>query len=109
MVTMADSGAVRARRHRQHVAGNHALCRRDCGENRQVLRALPGTDEISARIPDFDPQRSMRELAEQLREACAANPADAVLAREYRLTLQALVPDKETDDELSGLLSALQR
>lgn len=51
----------------------------------------------------------MRDLAAQLRDACASNPADAVLAREYRLTLQALTQPKETDDELSGLLASLQR
>jgi hypothetical protein len=39
----------------------------------------------------------MAELAAQLKLACEANPADAVLAREYRLTLMELAKDGDRD------------
>lgn len=68
-----------------------------------VLREVPAVPE------SFDPQAAMLDLAAQLRDACAASPGDAILAREYRLTLQALAPPKETDDDLTGLLASLQR
>jgi hypothetical protein len=106
---MADSDALRQRRRRQHVAGNHALCRRDCGKNQPVLRSLPEVREDAAGSAEFNPAARMRELAEQMREACAANPGDAMLAREYRLTLQALTPEKKADDDLAGLLASMQR
>lgn len=106
---MADSGALRARRHRQHVAGNHALCRAGCGGTEQIPEASPQIPEAQAGSPELDPHSAMQELAAQLRLACAANPADAVLAREYRLTLQALTPPKDADDELSDLLASMQR
>ena len=106
---MADSGALRARRHRQHRAGNHALCRRDCTKNPQDQATLTVLREVPASSESFDPQAAMLDLAAQLRDACAASPGDAILAREYRLTLQALAPPKETDDDLTGLLASLQR
>ena len=51
----------------------------------------------------------MRDLAEQLRQASAANPADAVLAREYRLTLVELAKggDGDKTDPFAQLLAEL--
>lgn len=51
----------------------------------------------------------MRDLAEQLRLACAAAPDDAVLAREYRLTLMELVKGSGGDgkDPFAELLAEL--
>lgn len=106
---MADSGALRQRRYKQHRAGNHALCRGDCAKSPQDSATLTVLREVPPASESFDPQTAMLDLAAQLRDACAANPADAVLAREYRLTLQALTPPKETDDDLTGLLASLQR
>jgi hypothetical protein len=66
--------------------------------------------KLAAGSAGIDPQAEMAELAEQLKAACAENPADAVLAREYRLTLQSLQPArKEPDSELSDLLNGLRR
>jgi hypothetical protein len=51
----------------------------------------------------------MRELAAQLKVACEANPADAVLAREYRLTLMELAKgdDRKDADPFAEFLQEL--
>ena len=51
----------------------------------------------------------MRDLAEQLRQASAADPSDAVLAREYRLTLIELAKggDGDSKDPFAELLAEL--
>jgi hypothetical protein len=100
---MADSEAVRSRRYRLHRAGNHALCR-DCAR-RPPLAAVPAGDP-----PQADPAAGMARLAAVLTEAYEASPGDALLARELRMTLQALAPaQKAADGDLAGLLSALRR
>lgn len=106
---MADSGAVRAQRHRLHKAGNHSMCRRSCGESRQVPRLPVEIPQIPAASGDFDPVARMRDLAEQLRQASAASPSDAVLAREYRLTLVELAKggDDGKADPFAELLAEL--
>ena len=106
---MADSGAVRAQRHRLHKRGNHSMCRRNCGESRQVPRALPDIPPSSEASGEFDPVARMRDLAEQLRQASAADPSDAVLAREYRLTLIELAKGSGEDgkDPFAELLAEL--
>jgi hypothetical protein len=56
-----------------------------------------------------EPLLAMAELAAQLKAACEANPADAVLAREYRLTLMELVKgsDGDSQDPFAELLAEL--
>lgn len=46
--------------------------------------------EVRDSAGNLDPQQAMAELTAQRREAGAANPNDAVSAREYRLTLMAM-------------------
>ena len=51
----------------------------------------------------------MAELAARLKVACEANPADAVLAREYRLTLMELAKggDGDKPDPFAEFLAGL--
>src|SRR5262252_2641678 len=107
---MADSGSLRVKRHRQHRAGNHSLCRPGCGG---ITRA-PVTPARNAGVAGdqgkiADPMVAMSELAAQLKVACEANPADAVLAREYRLTLVELAKGSDGDgkDPFAELLAEL--
>jgi hypothetical protein len=106
---MADDAALRMRRHRLHKAGNHSLCKRECGQNRQVLPVPPKLSQVRAASGEFDAHQAMRDLAAQLREACAASPGDAVLAREYRLTLVELAKESGGDgkDPFAELLAEL--
>lgn len=105
---MADSEAVRSRRKRLHAAGDHSLCRRCAavlGETRppQVVRLAPDS-------PEFDPQAEMRRLAARLAVEHEAQPSNALLARELRMTLAELMPKgkRDADADLTGLFSALQ-
>lgn len=106
---MADSGALRVRRARAHAAGDHSLCRRCAvvrGDAPQAVTALP------ALAPDvkLDPAAELRELAAELHAAYRADTSNAILARELRATLVALMPKDagKADADLTGLLRALQ-
>ena len=106
---MADSGALRVRRARAHKAGDHSLCKR-CA----AVRGESGPPVISSvpRLPAdpaLDPLAGLRELAGQLAQAYQAEPGNALLARELRMTLQALIPQKpgNSDDDLSDLFAEL--
>jgi hypothetical protein len=94
---MADSGVLRARRHRAHKAGDHSLCRRDCLKPAAVSLAVP-----PAPAGDLDVQESLAALARRLEAAHVADPANAVVARELRATLLAIDNDQAADplDEL---------
>ena len=99
---MADSDALRARRKRAHAAGDHSLCKR-CPS----VQIDPEGQEIPA-----DDTGKLRWLAASLAEAYRADPGNALLARELRMTLQALMgrsspgdSDRDLDDlfaEFSG-------
>ena len=106
---MADSGSVRVKRHRLHKAGNHSMCKRACAQSQQVPRAPVEIRQLPAAPGEFDPVARMRDLAEQLRRASAAAPDDAVLAREYRLTLVELAKGGDGDkaDPFAQLLAEL--
>lgn len=107
---MADSGSLRVQRHRQHKAGNHSLCKPRFCEFAQVVRIPVKVSQVPAASgKDFDPREAMTALAAQLRAACEASPADAVLAREYRLTLMELAKDGDRDgpDPFAELLAEL--
>lgn len=107
---MADSGSLRVLRHRQHKAGNHSLCKPRFCESAQVAPVLPKVSRVlEGSGKDFDPREAMTALAAQLRAACEASPSDAVLAREYRLTLMELAKDGDRDgpDPFAELLAEL--
>ena len=99
---MADEPALRMRRSRAHKAGDHSLCVR-CS----VLRAAP---EVVADVaPVTDPMAGLRLLAGQLTAAYSADRGNAVLARELRMTLQALMGPGETiDSELAEMFAAFR-
>lgn len=97
---MADSGALRVRRARAHAAGDHSLCRR-CA----AIRALPENAG-----PVSDPMAEMRQLAGQLAAACRVEPGNANLARELRMTLQALIgPGEMVDSELAEFFAGFSK
>jgi len=82
---VADSGALRMRRRRQHLSGDHSLCRRcDGGGPRAALSAVAGASPCS------DPAGELAALAGRLVAASVADPGNAMLARELRATLVAL-------------------
>ena len=108
---MADSTALRVRRSRAHKAGDHSLCRR-CAVVRGESRVPEGLVSLP-RLPDglpFDATAEMRHLAARLVLAHAAEPSNALLARELRMTLAELMPKgkPDADADLTGLFSALQ-
>jgi hypothetical protein len=84
------------RRSRAHKAGDHSLCVR-CA----VIKARPENAP-----PVADPLAEMRLLAGQLAAACRVEPGNASLARELRMTLQALMdPGGTVDGELAEFLA----
>lgn len=106
---MADSQALRSRRARQHKSGDHSLCKRGCqqrsGELREEIRALP---PVSVDSGGFDPDAELRQLADQLAAAYSADPGNALLARELRMTLQSLKPQAVKTTPLQEFLRDLQ-
>jgi hypothetical protein len=94
---MADSGALRQARHKRHAQGDHSLCR-------HRPKAAPVTPLPAADAADFDPSAELTLLAGRLRDAYGADPANASLARELRLTLQVLVGQPDLDDEIRDFL-----
>ncbi|HSZ41792.1 MAG TPA: hypothetical protein VK817_17695 [Trebonia sp.] len=108
---MADSGALRVRRARAHAAGDHSLCRR-CAALRgeAVPPRLISITPAPAPEAKFDAAAEMRQLAARMAEAHRADPSNAPLARELRMTLAELMPKAsgKPDADLTGLFSALQ-
>jgi len=95
---MADGDALRSRRKRAHAAGDHSLCLR-CAAVRDPAAAVPA--ELGA------PAAELRELAARLAGAHRADPGNALLGRELRLTLQALMGGEQADGELAALFEEL--
>ena len=100
---MADSGALRVRRARLHKGGDHSLC---------VRCVVQRADPVAAKaepLPD-DPVSGLRLLAGQLAAAYGRDTGNALLARELRMTLQALIPaeGKQADGDLDELFAALR-
>jgi hypothetical protein len=58
----------------------------------------------------FDPAAEMRRLAGRLAAEHERDPANALIARELRMTLAELMPKSkgQPDADLTGLFSALQ-
>jgi hypothetical protein len=102
-VILADSGALRVRRAKAHRSGDHSLCVR-CA----VIRAGPGA--LALAVPVTDPAQGLRVLAGQLTAAYGIDPGNALLARELRMTLQALLAgqgSRDVDGDLAGLFAEL--
>jgi hypothetical protein len=97
---MADSEAVRSRRKRAHAAGDHSLCR-SCAA---VKLAAPPEDVL----PAEDPKAELQALAARLAAAHRLDPGNANLARELRMTLQALM-GKTADGELADFLAGFSQ
>jgi hypothetical protein len=95
---MADSGAVRTARYKRHKAGDHSMCRHLRDYAPLVVLPAPGGQ-------DLDPVAELRQLAADALADYRANPGNAGMVREARLTLQALmgvIPDM-SDDPLAEL------
>lgn len=101
---MADSDALRAKRARRHKAGDHSLCKHP-----PVAQSPPEGQEGSPPLAAvIDPMQELRELAARLVAAHEADPGNALLARELRMTLQALTGGgKPADDDLESLFAEL--
>lgn len=105
---MADSEALRQRRRKAHVHGDHSLCRRCTVVKPRpvfpVADLAPGSGEVT------DAAGELRQLAYRLVAAHQADPANGILAKELRSTLVALLPKGEgkADADLTGLFGALQ-
>src|SRR5260370_9786059 len=95
---MADSEAVRSRRKRAHAAGDHSLCRRDCAA---LKLAAPPADAPAA----ADPKTELGQLAARLAAAHRADPGNANLARELRMTLHALMGTGTVNGALARFLA----
>lgn len=75
------------------------------GRPRGVLTVLPPIPAA-----EFDAAGELRALASRLAAVHEAEPANALVARELRMTLQALMPKDggSADADLTGLFAALQ-
>jgi hypothetical protein len=96
---MADSDVVRSRRYRAHRQGDHTLCKHPPVPRPVVVLPVPGGQ-------DLDPVAELRQLAADALADYRANPGNAGLVREARLTLQALMgvaTDIADDDPLDEL------
>jgi hypothetical protein len=97
---LADSGALRTQRYKRHKAGDHSLCRRCDGPAPPRL--------LSRAVSVSDPIGELRRLAGRLRDAHEADPGNALIARELRMTLQALTGGRgDGDAELESLFAEL--
>ncbi len=97
---MADGDALRQRRRRMHAAGDHGLCKR-CA----AVTGRPGR-----RRPVSDPVAVLRQLAADALADYAVNRGNAMLIREARMTLVALIEAadaKPQDNELERLFADL--
>jgi hypothetical protein len=80
-----------ARVARAHKAGDHSLCRPGCGKNRRVAAAPVSLAAVrGGSAGNLDPRRAMTGLALRLEAAHEADPSNAAIARELRVTLLAL-------------------
>jgi hypothetical protein len=106
---VADSGALRARRHRQHRSGDHSLCRKNCAGVQRGAGDLRRVSPASERFTGVDPETELEQLARRLAEDYEADRGNALLARELRMTLQSLKPGGPPQDAaLAGLLDELR-
>lgn len=100
---MADSDALRAQRYRAHRQGQHHLCKHPLARvTAPEVAALTATGPI-------DRDASLRALAARLEAAHVADPANAAVARELRMTLTTLIglPGEDDPDPLAELWASL--
>jgi hypothetical protein len=90
------------------MQGDHALCRRCSAVKGAPMSPVPDLPVGAGEVTDAPSE--LRQLAWRMAEAHRADPANAILARELRLTLQALIPagKVELDADLTGLFGSLQ-
>jgi len=81
------------------------LCRASCAGSPRLLHSVPPPPS-GRRV---DAGEALAELAVTLRAAYEAEPGNALLARELRMTLQALLPvaGPGMDGDLAGLFAEL--
>lgn len=98
---MADSDALRQRRRKAHVHGDHSLCR-NCAALKLAAPVLAG--EVT------DAPSELRQLAHRMAEAHRADPSNAILGAELRKTLLELMPKgkADADADLTALADALR-
>ena len=101
---MADSDALRQRRRKAHISGDHSLCRR-CAAVKPPLEPFPSGMQAETIA---DAETELRRLAARLVTAHEHEPANAIVARELRMTLQALMPKAAADDGIGALLGDLR-
>ena len=90
------------RRARRHAKGDHSLCKR-CA----ALKLAAPPEESP---PVDDPMSEMRRLAGRVIQAHEKDPGNANLAREARMTLQALMgPGETVDGDLAEMFAAFRR
>lgn len=96
---------------RAHKAGDHSLCKR-CPAvtgKRAPLAAVPALPASGESRQPLNAKEELEDLARTLRAAHEADTTNAPLARELRMTLQALLDaDRKPagDEELAGLFAA---
>jgi len=105
---VADSDALRQRRRKAHVQGDHSLCRRCTATHPPRPAVVPDLPAGSGEVTDAPSE--LRQLAYRLVTAHQGDPGNAILARELRATLLELIPKGEAsrDADLTGLFGALQ-
>lgn len=106
-MTLAESGAERTRRWRSHKAGDHSLCKHRGGARDTSPGGADGPPAPSTAIPAGDKAR-LGWLATTLAQAYRDDPGNALLARELRMTLQALLGGgggKSHDGDLDELFA----
>lgn len=86
---MPDSNALRQRRHKAHISGDHHLCRHPVKPALAPFPPSPQQGEVT------DPAAELRRLAGRLAAAHEHDPANAMIARELRATLQVLIEAEE--------------
>lgn len=95
------------RRSRAHKAGDHSLCTSRCA----AVSGKTAAAGVAQARPVADPVAELRQLAGTLAQAYRTDPGNALLARELRMTLQALAgrgtgPEGQ-DDDLRDLFAEL--
>ena len=105
---MADSDALRQRRRKAHVQGDHSLCRRCAAVKTPPVSRFPDLPADRGEVTDAPSE--LRQLAHRMAEAHRADPSNAILGAELRKTLLELMPKgkSEADADLTGLFGALQ-
>jgi hypothetical protein len=92
-----DSQAVRDKRYRSHKRGDHSLCKHPPLSSPLVI-------QVELDQPEASPRERLDLLARRLEAVHRAQPENALVARELRLTLDSLAKlDPVPVDALAGL------